>query len=52
MLFTEVDGQIKNFNAQAQTEQPKFLIDKTQAQIAQVKNKIEKTQAQIAQKIK
>jgi len=43
----EVGAQIKNFNAQAQIAQPKFLISKTQAQIAQVKNKIGK--AQIAQ---
>jgi len=32
----------KNFNAQAQIAQPKFLIGKTQAQIGQVKNKLEK----------
>jgi len=34
--YTEVGAQIKNFNAQAQIAQPKFLIDKTQAQIAQL----------------
>jgi len=33
----EVGAQIKNFNAQAQIAQPKFLIHKTQAQIAQKK---------------
>jgi len=39
-----VGAQIKNFNAQAQITQPKFLIVKTQAKIAQVKNKIVKAQ--------
>jgi len=45
----EVSSRIKNFNAQAQIAQPKFLIRKTSANIAQVNNKIGKTQAQIAQ---
>jgi len=45
-----VGAQIKNFNAQAQIAQSKFLIGKTLAQIAQVKNKVGKVQAQIAQK--
>jgi len=31
-----VGAQIKNFSAQAQIAQPKFLIGKTQAQIAQL----------------
>jgi len=44
-----VGAQIRNFNAQAQIAQPKFLIGKTQAQIAQIKNKIRKAQAKIAQ---
>jgi len=48
-FFTEVSAQIKNFNAQAQIAEQKFLIVNTQAQIAQVKNKIGKAQAQIAQ---
>jgi len=39
-----VSAQIKNFNAQAQIAQTKFLIVKTQAQIEQVKNKIGKAQ--------
>jgi len=43
-----VGTQIKNFNAQAQIAQPKFLIGKTQAQLEQVKSKIEKEQVQIA----
>jgi len=47
IFLTEVGAQIKNFYAQAQIAQPKFLIVKTQAQIAQVKNKIRKAQAQI-----
>jgi len=41
-ITSEVDAQMKNFNAQAQIA--KFLIDKTQAQISQVKNNIEKAQ--------
>jgi len=38
-VLPAVGAQIKNFNAQAQIAQPKFLISKTQAQIAQVKIK-------------
>jgi len=46
--WPEVGAQIKNFNAQVQIAQPKFLVVKTQAQIAQAKNKIVKAQVQIA----
>jgi len=49
LYSAEMGAQIKNFNAQSQIAQPKFLICKTQAQIAQVKNKIGKAQAQIVQ---
>jgi len=58
-----VGAQIKNFNAQAQIAQPKFLIGKTLAKIAQekklVKRKLRnffqifnKANAQIAQRLK
>jgi len=47
--YAEVGAQTKNFNAQAQIVQPKFLIVKTQEQIAQVKNKIDNSPLQIAQ---
>jgi len=40
-----VSAQIKNFNAQAQIAQPKFLISK--AQIAQRLKKLIKRKAQI-----
>jgi len=49
VIKAEVGTQMKNFNAQAQIAQPKFLISKTQAQIGQEKNKVSKAQAQIAQ---
>jgi len=48
-----VGAQIKNFNAQAQIVQPKFLIVKTQVQIMQVKIKSEKRKRKLRkQKIK
>jgi len=40
VIMPEVGAQIKNFNAQAQIAQPKFLIVKTKAQIAQLFSKI------------
>jgi len=49
-LFRGVGAQIKNFNAQVQIVQSKFLIVKTQAQIAQAKNKIVKAKAQTLKK--